>query len=421
METSIFQEAGPSYSPPNYFNVASRRSMNPVCRDVQATLSSFSFSAGPVNTAAATSALNDPPFSFPLSDSNAVQDDEYVEPSCIMDASSRRPSVQRTSSAPEPSSSKPTMFVETSGPSASRPSLARACSESRASGVLERRRCKVASSKDKLPSKLILDLADLPMTMGAGNLGLLRAARKAISEPSGFDWGRTASSAPASSANNRFITQQQQQQRQHHNSSLSADAPAKVATTVSLPASRSASTSASPESQRVGSSITSSRSCFGSHWSARTSTSNECEWDWALAGNARATHEALRFSAYKETKEPVHDIWHQLPDWVSRRSSVGGRDADLSLRGPAVYNSLAFKAVMDQAATTAAAANAAAATAAALSLSLANASISTQSPRNSLSGRGRASKLSVHVPFRVIEEAPPQQSDSISPRGSISL
>ncbi len=332
----------------------------------------------------------------------------------MMDANSRRPSVQRTSSAPEPSSSKSALFVEPSGPSTVRPSLGRACSESLASGVLERRRHKVASgnkSNTNLPSNLMLDFTGLPMTMGAGNLGLLRAARKAIAEPSGFDWGRTATSAPPSTANSRFATQQQQL--------LNAATPPrpqhtqlKLQTTVSLPASTSVSASTSPEAPRAASGLPASRSCVGSYWSNRTSASDESEWDWALAGNARATHEALRYSAYKEKREPVHDIWQQLPDWVSRRSSLGGRDADLSLRGPGLHNPFApNQAGKDQAA---------AAAAVALSASLSQASLSSHSPRSSISGRGRGhtAKIAVHVPFRVIEEMPPSER-SLSPRASV--
>ena len=395
--TRIPNEAGPSQPPSSFFDLAPRRSLNPVCRDVQATLSSFSFS-GQVN------GISETPSSGTPSSLASSSDDEYVEPSCIMNSGSRRPSVQRTSSAPEPSSSKATLFVETSAPSTLRPSLARACSESRASGVLERRRGKIASGNDKLPSNLVLDLADLPMTMGAGNLGLLRAARKAIAEPRGFDWGRVATSAPSSTANSRILTQQQHQQRSSTSSSPTRPAivSSMVAMTPSLPASASASTTTSPESHRIAGGLSSSRSCVGSYRSTRISASEESEWDWALAGNVRATYEALRYSAYKETREPVHDIWQQLPDWVSRRSSLGGRDADLSLRGPSLHNSfVTSKPAKDQAAV------------AALSLSLSHATLSSQSPRSSISARGRAAQA-VHIPFRVIEEVQPSDG-SLSP------
>ena len=413
MVTRIPSEAaGSSMASRSYFDLSPRRSLNPVCRDVQVALSSFRFSG----SAAAASPTSEVPSSNAALNLPSSPDEEYVEPSCMSDANSRRPSVLRTSSAPEPSSSKSTLFVEASGPSLLRPTLARACSESRASGVLERRRGKVASgsaNSDSLPANLMLDLANLPMTMGAGNLGLLRAARKAIAEPCGFDWGRTAASAPPSTANSRFLTQQQQKPSLSSPVRSTVTASRNLAT-VSLPASTSVSTSTSPEAPRIAGGLSSSRSCVGSYWSNRTSASDESEWDWALAGNARATYETLRFSAYKETKEPVHDIWQQLPDWVSRRSSLGGRDADLSLRGPSLHNSFAHnKASKEQGATAAATA------AAALSLSLSQTSLSTQSPRNSISGRGRGhqAKISVHVPFRVIEEMPPQ-GDSVSPRGS---
>ncbi|SPO20317.1 uncharacterized protein UTRI_00716_B [Ustilago trichophora] len=408
MVTRIPNEAGPSHAPPSYFDLSPRRSLNPVCRDVQAALSTFRFSGhGTAESPPGGCAPLNATLNLPCS-----SDDEYVEPSSMLDASSRRPSVQRTSSAPEPASSKSTLFVDPAGPSSLRPSLARACSESRASGVLERRRRKVASGSNTLPSDLMLDLANLPMTMGAGNLGLLRAARKAIAEPSGFDWGRTAASAPPSTANSRFLTQQQQKPMTASPVRPTV-ASMKIPTTISLPASTTVSTSTSPEAPRITSGIPSSRSCVGSYWSNHTSASDESEWDWALAGNARATYEALRFSAYKETREPVHDIWQQLPDWVSRRSSLGGRDADLSLRGPSLHTSFALnKTNKDQAAATAAAA-------AALSLSLSQASLSNQSPRNSISGRGHGhqAKISVHVPFRVIEEMPPSEG-SVSPRAS---
>ncbi|KAJ1030059.1 hypothetical protein NDA16_000972 [Ustilago loliicola] len=410
MVPRIPNEAGHSHAPSSYFDLSHRRSGNAACRNVQAALSSFCFSSHVAATAESPSG-GAPPSNATLSLPGS-SDDEYVEPSCLTDTSSRRPSVQRTSSAPEPSSSKSTLFVESAGPSITRLTVARACSESRASGVLERRRRKVASSRDALPSTLMLDLANLPMTMGAGNLGLLRAARKAVAEPSGFDWDRAAASAPPSRANSRLSTFQQQSFTMSSPARASVS-PARAPTTVSLPASTSPSVSASPESNRVASGLTSSRSCVGSHWSNRTSASDESEWDWALAGNARATFEALRYSAYKEKREPVHDIWQQLPDWMSRRSSLGGRDADLSLRGPGLHNSLASYKVggKDQIAATTAAA--------ALSLSLSHASISQQSPRSSISGRGRGhqAKLSVHVPFRVIEEMPPQ-TGSISPRAS---
>lgn len=409
MVPRIPNDAGPSHASPSYFDLSPRRSGNAACRDVQAALSSFRFSSHAAGTAESPlSGANTSNATFSLSGS---VDDEYVEPLCLMDTSSRRPSVQRTSSAPEASSSKSTLFVEPAGPSLPRPIIARACSESRASGVLQRRRRKVASSRDALPSTLMLDLANLPMTLGAGNLGLLRAARKAIVEPSGFDWGRTATSAPPSTANSHFLAQQLQSftmSSPDRASMGSVHAPA----TVSLPTSTSASVSASPESNRVGSNLTSSRSCVGSHWSNRISASDESEWDWALAGNARATLEALRHSAYKETREPVHDVWQQLPDWVSRRSSLGGRDADLSLRGTGLHNSLAsHKAGKEQ--TSAATATAT------LSLSLSQASISLQSPRSNISSRGRGhqAKLSVHVPFCVMEEMSPQ-AGSISPRAS---
>ncbi len=416
MVASIPNLAGSSgRGSPSYFDLSSRRSLNPVCHDVQATLSTFRFSSqSPAATDMPAQATQ--PMTASISMTGASDDDEYVEPSCMLDTSSRRPSVQRTSSAPEPSSSKPSMFVEAAGPSMLRPSLARACSESRASGVLERRRCKVASGNNALPSNLILDLADLPMTMGAGNIGLLRAARKAIAEPCGFDWGRTATSAPASTCNSRFVTHQQSRLAAP-SSSAAASAAAKSLASVSLPASTTASASSSPESRRVASGLPTSRSCASSSWASRGSSSDESEWDWALAGNARATYEALRFSAYKETREPVHDIWQQLPDWVSRRSSLGGRDADLSLRGPSLHTSFApHKPAKDAAA---AAAATAAAAAAALSLTLSHASLSSRSPRNSISARSRGhqAKVSVHVPFRVVEEMAPSHP-SISPRAS---
>lgn len=409
MVTRIPSEAGSSHAPSSYFDLSPRRSLNPVCRDVQVALSSFRFSAHGTAESPSGDAFIPKPVALTTPCS---PDDDYVEPSCMSDANSRRPSVLRTSSAPEPTSSKSALFVEPSGPTSLRPSLARACSESRASGVLERRRRKVAADSDSLPSDLMLDLANLPMTMGAGNLGLLRAARKAIAEPCGFDWSRTAASAPPSTANSRFLSQQQQKP-DIASPVRPPMASVKISTAASLPASTSVSTSTSPEAPRIGGGLSSSRSYVGSYWSNRTSTSDESEWDWALAGNARATYEALRFSAYKETREPVHDIWQQLPDWVSRRSSLGGRDADLSLRGPSLHTSFALnKASKDQAAATAA-------TAAALSLSLSQVSLSNQSPRNSISGRGRGhqSKISVHVPFRVIEEIAPHEGP-ISPRAS---
>ncbi|SNX81968.1 uncharacterized protein MEPE_00673 [Melanopsichium pennsylvanicum] len=399
MVTRIPNEAGPSHPPSNYLDLSPRRSLNPACRDVQATLSSFRISG---HSTAESSSTGNAPTTFNL---HCSSDDDYIEPSCMLDAGSRRPSVQRTSSAPEPSSSTATLFVNPFGPPSMRPSPARACSESRASGVLERRRRKVASGSDSLPSDLMLDLANLPMTMGAGNLGLLRAARRAIAEPCGFDWGRVATSAPPSATNSRFLTQQQQRPS-ISSPARSTAASIKILTTVSLPASTSVSTSTSPASARIAG--------VGSCWSNRAPDSDESEWDWALAGNARATYEALRFSTYKETKEPVHDIWQQLPDWVSRRSSLGGRDADFSLRGPGLHNSLALsKTGKDQATANAATA------AAALSLSLSQATLSNSSPRNSISGRGRGhpSTMSVHVPFRVIEEVAPHEG-SISPRAS---
>uniref|UniRef100_V5GKU5 Uncharacterized protein n=2 Tax=Kalmanozyma brasiliensis (strain GHG001) TaxID=1365824 RepID=V5GKU5_KALBG len=261
---------------------------------------------------------------------------------------------------------------------------------------------------------MILDLANLPMIMGAGNIGLLRAARKAIAEPSGFDWGRAASSAPPSSPHPRFLVQQEPKSS-WRTPSRSAKA---AATSVSLPASTSGSKASSPEPSRVSSGLASSQSYAGSYWSNHSSVSDESEFDWALAGNARATHEALRFSAYKEKKEPVHDIWYQLPDWMSRRSSLGGRDADASLRGPGLYSAFGPNKMLAKETVTTSV-NSAAVSSAALSF-LAQATLSDHSPRSSLSGRGRVAqtKVSVHVPYRVIEELPPQQEGSLSPRAS---
>ncbi|KAJ9476518.1 Nucleoporin autopeptidase [Pseudozyma hubeiensis] len=406
MVTRIPNDAGPSQVPFNYFELAPRRSLNPACRDVQATLSSFRFSTSTVECPAIGGAAHLDPL-------GPSEEDEYVEPLSMSNASSRRPSVQRTSSAPEPSSSKPSLFVEPlAGPSVPRPLVARTCSESRASGVLERRRHKRTARTPALPSTLMLDLADLPMTLGAGNIGLLQAARRAIAEPTGFDWGRAAISAPASSARSRFSTQQA-----HTSSFCSPVRAAKHATNVSLPASTSVSTSTSPETSQAANGIVSSRSCTGSRWSTRNSASEESEWDWALAGTARATHEVLRYSAYKEKREPVHDIWNQLPDWMSRRSSHGGRDADMSLRGPGLFSAFGMsKSTQD--ASEAAAAAVAAATPAALAVAIAEAKLSNLSPRNSISGRGRAAKMSVHVPYRVIEELPPRDG-SLSPRASV--
>lgn len=417
MVTRIPNEAGPSHATTSYPILSSRRSLNPACRDVQATLSSFRFSTD-------TSNLSESPSSGAPLSTAAVStttrfpsdDDEYVEPSCVMDSGSRRPSVQRTSSAPEPSSSKSTLFVEPSGPSMLRPSLARSCSESRASGVLERRRRKIASSSKTLPSNMVLDLANLPMIMGAGNIGLLRAARKAIVEPSGFDWGRATSSAPPTSAHahSRFLLQQEPKPSwRTPNRSVKG-----AATSMSLPASTTGSKASSPESTRVPSELASSQSYADSYWSNHSSVSVESEFDWALAGNARATSEALRFSAYKEKKEPVHDIWCQLPDWMSRRSSLGGRDADASLRGPGLYSAFGPNKMLAKETATATA-NSAAVSSAALSF-LAQTTLSDHSPRSSLSGRGRVAqtKVSVHVPYRVIEELPPAQEGSLSPRAS---
>ncbi|CBQ68049.1 conserved hypothetical protein [Sporisorium reilianum SRZ2] len=415
MVTRIPSEAGPSHDPCNHFDLSPRRSLNPACRDVQAALSSFRFSSNTLESPSSDA--------LPSNAGGSSSDDEYVEPSCVTNSNSRRPSVQRTSSAPEPSSSKSSLFVEPQGPTPLRPSLARSCSESRASGVLQRRRHRITAKSSSLPSTLMLDFTNMPMTMGAGNLGLLRAARKAIAEPSGFDWGRAAASAPPSATNSRFVSLQ----RHESSSGSSPIRPSKTAVTVSLPASTTASTSTWPQSPHTSPGLPSSRSCAASCWSKCASASNESEWDWALAGNARATHDALRFSAYKEKREPVHDIWQQLPDWMSRRSSLGGRDADLSLRGPGLYNPWGLpKSTKDQAAASASAGGAAAAaatSAAAMSLSLSQTSLSNQSPRSSISGisgRGRVvqSKVSVHVPYRVIEEMPPTQEGSVSPRAS---
>ncbi|KIS72221.1 uncharacterized protein UMAG_00636 [Mycosarcoma maydis] len=384
MVTRIPNEDGTSHTPLNYFELHPRRLANSTRRDVQATLSSFRFSQNTVEsptsgTTEASSLIN------------SSDDEEYVEPLCIMDASSRRPSVQRTSSAPEPSSSKSTLFVEPSDPSVLRPSLARSCSESRASGVLERRRRKLKSRSNALPSTLILDLANLPMTIGASNVGLLRAARKAIAEPTGFDWGRAAVSAPPSSNSSRFVTHQEQKPRMS-----SPFRTVKLATTMSLSASTASSTWRLPESPHADASPLPSRSCAGSYWSNRASSSEESEWDWALSGNARATHDALRYSTHKEKRAPVHDIWNQLPDWMSRRSSLGGRDADLSLRGPGLFNSLGMSKLTKDSAP--ASGGAAAPTPSALALSLSQASLSNLSPRNSISGRGRAAQASMCVP-----------------------
>ncbi|GAC99384.1 nucleoporin autopeptidase [Pseudozyma hubeiensis SY62] len=407
MVTRIPNEAGPSQVSFHCFELSPRRSLNPACRDVQATLSSFRFSASTVESPASGAAA-------PLDLLGPSEEDEYVEPLCMSNASSRRPSVQRTSSAPEASSSKTSLFVEPlAGPSVPRPLVARTCSESRASGVLERRRRKRNFRTTALPSTLMLDLAGLPMTLGAGNIGLLQAARRAIAEPTGFDWGgRAAISAPASSTKSRFSTQQAQ-----NSSSCSPVRASKHTTNVSLPVSTSVSTSTSPESSQPAGGIVSSRSCTESHWSKCDTASEESEWDWALAGTARATHEVLRYSAYKEKREPVHDIWNQLPDWMSRRSSHGGRDADMSLRGPGLFSAFGMSKSTPEVSEAAAAA-VAAATPAALAAAIAEAKLSNLSPRNSISGRGRAAKMSVHVPYRVIEELPPRDS-SVSPRASV--
>ncbi|PWZ01374.1 hypothetical protein BCV70DRAFT_148662, partial [Testicularia cyperi] len=290
--------------------------------EVQAALSNFRFSSTDVSASASTSVA---------SSGRYYEMDDDASTCSSSEACSRRPSVQRTSSAPEPSASAPVLFVEPTGPSSERPSLARACSESLASGVLERRRHKCPSDGQVLPMNLMLDLADLPKTMGAGNVGLLRAARRALIEPQGFDWGRPIpASAPASAANSTFL-EPRTRPTETSSHGVPADQTKHVSPTESIRGtSRTSSATTTP-----------SKTCFIlRHWN-RPASSYESEWDWALAGNARATHEAMRFSQFKETKEPVHDIWQQLPDWVSRRSSVGGRDADLSLRGPSLHQSLA--------------------------------------------------------------------------------
>lgn len=242
------------------------------------------------------------------------------------DPTAQRPGVARVSSAPEASSSAPTMFVESYRNSLSRPSVARACSEGSAyDGVLGRRRRACMADQKALPSVLILDLAQLPNTIVAGNINLLKAARRAVTEPREFDW-QHSTPAPTKARKNE--------------PRLRIVLPQPVLPTVAAspePAPTTITTTTKSQSYFNKRTIQNTKSCIARYWN-KPVCSYEDEWEWALSGNARATTEAIKCSTYVEKKEAVHDIWQQLPDWVSRRSSLGGRDADMSLRGPALHN-----------------------------------------------------------------------------------
>lgn len=248
---------------------------------------------------------------------NVVQADDSDQD----DLATQRPGVVRVASAPEASASAPTMFVDSSRSSLSRPSVARACSEGSAyDGVLGRRRRTCTSDQEALPTTLVLDLAHLPKTIVAGNISLLRAARRALTESREFNWQHSPP-APTKSRRNE--------------PSLRIVLPQPVLTTVA--ASPEPAPLPAPQSYFTKRSVQDTKSCIARYWN-KPICSYEDEWEWALSGNARATTEAIKCSTYIEKREAVHDIWQQLPDWVSRRSSLGGRDADMSLRGPALHH-----------------------------------------------------------------------------------
>lgn len=235
------------------------------------------------------------------------------------DLAAHRPSVSRVSSAPEAPSFLPTLFVTSSRNSISRPSVARACSEgSSFDGVLNRRRRLRTSDRDALPKNLILDLAHVPKTIVAGNIDLLQAARRAVNESREFDWQHTAAASPKSRR---------------------ADTRLRVVMPTTVPSTIPADSAPTKQTHQPKRTIHDTKACIARYWN-RPICSYEDEWEWALSGNARATTEAIKGNAYIEKREAVHDIWQQLPDWVSRRSSLGGRDADMSLRGPALHHSM---------------------------------------------------------------------------------
>jgi hypothetical protein len=320
MSSTNLSESALGSPSPSYFCLRPRLSVDPVCREIQFALSSFSFSDSLSKQPDSTATL-----AVPI---RATADDGSIDPATI-DLESHRPSVQRASSAPEASSSMSVLFLDST---TFRPMIPRGRSETLAAGLLERRRRKSAVHlSEGLPSQLVLNLADLPFTMGAGNIQLLRSARKALSEPKGFDWDPVLAS-PSSSLPTTALVDYRTRNTE------TSSPPLIPRPAIAPPRSGTASDYTLCEGPRR-------LSAWKTRFQQNIDKSghhedDEDEWDWALAGNARATHEALRFSRYKETRAPVHDIWQQLPDWVCRRSSVGGRDADTSLHGPSLHQSL---------------------------------------------------------------------------------
>ena len=189
----------------------------------------------------------------------------------------RRPSVQRASSAPE------SLDTDSSGAlllaANDRPTFPRACSESHANGVLERRRRKGASEDGSLPHLMILDFGSIPKTFGTTNPSLIKAARRAAQEPREWDWGFAVPRGAEAMT------------KQHESTSyFDVGMQAKNGAAASCTAKHSRRSGSGGGPSRQGS-LRRARQPRAAACAQSSSYAYDSEWDWALGGHSRMSDE----------------------------------------------------------------------------------------------------------------------------------
>ncbi|KAN0066113.1 hypothetical protein ACQY0O_000207 [Thecaphora frezii] len=228
-------------------------------------------------------------------------------------AEGRRPSVARATSLPSSSSSSssnPALFASCGTDGYNRPPLPRACSESVAAGVLERRRRKALSENGSAPLSLVLDFGGISSKVGLADFSLMKAARRAAIEPREWDWGFGQTSSDVGIR-----------------SSKSAGAEASTFSLTGVKARRVGTYFAGSHEDDafvVGQSE-SSRDAGAYLYEPATAIESaryafDCEWDWALSGRCRVSPELYCGSSSRRAAKaylPRDDV----DEW-SRRSRL---------------------------------------------------------------------------------------------------
>ncbi|EPQ32377.1 uncharacterized protein PFL1_00573 [Pseudozyma flocculosa PF-1] len=202
-----------------------------------------------------------------------------VTTECMVEG--RRPSVARATSLPSSSTSAGVASGMLSSCSAdgfsNRPPLPRACSESVAAGVLERRRRKALSENGAAPLSLVLDFDGLSSKVVLADVSLMKAARRAAAEPREWDWGFGNASSSKNTGSKASSLQSSANHRSRRMDHYFVD-PQEEATLLRARA-------------RLYGDQEDRGSCGSEYAAEPVRYRVECEWDWALGGRCRVPTE----------------------------------------------------------------------------------------------------------------------------------